>query len=505
MAHDLDTPPQDPAAERAVLGAVLLDDAGSVIDALADVLMPDHFFVPANAHIFDAMLALRAEHIGIDIVNLGARLREKGVLNAIGGAQYLGALTDEIPTVAHVIQHAALVRERAVDREVLEITTALRHTHDRKQRRVLVERLNDITTVNVAATTVKTMMESLMAYFEAVEKSAESPRQLLWPLPTLRRWAKGPRAGNLITIAARPARGKSVLGEQLAVDFARQVQLSGDPEWGAGLFIALEMSHFEFAARALAADAQVNHDYTSLVQPMTGDVLQRVTEAANRLAGLPLVIDDRSAHSLASISALARKVKRERGLAFIVVDYLQLMESSGMSDEKRQEFIAKVTRGLKVLAGDLEVPIIVLAQMNREVEKRSNGIPQLADLRESGAIEQDSVAVLFLADGEKREGVERAQGEFEEMRLVIGKYRGARTGIIDIVFQKPIQRIVEKSTDSDGAVESPIGDGGMEDYGTDVPFDGGVYEAEIVQPPATKPPAPRRMGGGGYTAAPDEE
>lgn len=265
------------------------------------------------------------------------------------------------------------------------------------------------------------------------------------------------------------------------------------------------MSHFEFAARALAADAQVNHDYTSLVQPMTGDVLQRVTEAANRLAGLPLVIDDRSAHSLASISALARKVKRERGLAFIVVDYLQLMESSGMSDEKRQEFIAKVTRGLKVLAGDLEVPIIVLAQMNREVEKRSNGIPQLADLRESGAIEQDSVAVLFLADGEKREGVERAQGEFEEMRLVIGKYRGARTGIIDIVFQKPIQRIVEKSTDSDGAVESPIGDGGMEDYGTDVPFDGGVYEAEIVQPPATKPPAPRRMGGGGYTAAPDEE
>lgn len=501
-----DPPPHDIPAERAVLAAVLLDESGAVIDALAGVLAPGDFFRPENARVFEAALALHADRVPVDIVTLGGKLRELGVLNAIGGAQYLGDLTDEIPTTAHVIQHAAQVREMARDREVLEIADALRHTRDRKAKRALAERLNDLTTWDVASTTVKTLGELLECYFEDLAASAENPRQLFWPFPTLRRWAKGPRPGNLITIAARPGRGKSVMGEQLAIEFAKQIRQSGDTGWGVGIFIALEMSHLEFGARALAAEAQVNHDYTSKIQAMTPDVLQKVMSAANTLYNLPLVVDDKAAQSLASISALARKLKRERGLAFLIVDYLQLMESSGMSDEKRQEFIGKVTRGLKILAGDLEVPIIVLAQMNRDVEKRSNGIPLLADLRESGAIEQDSSGVMFLADGEKREGVERSHGDFEEMRLVVAKMRGGRTGIIDIVFQKPIQRIVEKSNEQDGEVEYGGSSNGLDDFATDVPFgDVGVFDAEIVQPPPPPPRGPRKISGGGFTASPDEE
>lgn len=497
-----DLPPQDIAAERAVLGAVLLDTSGTVIDALSGVLAPGEFFRPENARVFEAQLALREERVPIDVISLSAKLREMGSLNAIGGPQYLGSLTDEIPTIAHVIQHAAQVREMAKDREVLEIAATLRHTRDRRVKRALAERLNDLTTVDVAATTVKTMGELLECYFEDLANSAENQRQLYWPFPTLRRWAKGPRPGNLITIAARPGRGKSVLGEQLAIEFAKQIWQSGDTGWGVGLFIALEMSHLEYAARALAAEAQVNHDYTSKIQAMTPDVFQKVTQAANRLYDLPLVVDDKSSQSLASIVALARKLRRERGLAFIVVDYLQLMDSSGMSDEKRQQFIGKITRGLKVLAGDMGIPIIELAQMNRDVEKRSNGIPILADLREAGDIEQDSSGVMFLADGEKREGVERGHGDFEEMRLVVAKMRGGRTGIIDIVFQKPMQRIVEKSTGEDGAVEQQE-TGIGEDFGTDVPFGEPVYDAEVI-PPRPHPPT-RRISGGGFTSHPDDD
>lgn len=498
MGSHGDTPPQDPAAERAVLASVLLDN--DVLDTLEGKLAPQDFFLPQHARIYEAALALRAERIPIDVVNLAARLREMEVLNTIGGPQYLGYLTDEIPTTAHCASHAALIRGAAVDREVLECAAILRHTRDRKQQRATVERLSDLLDAGASGSTVKTLGESLYGYFEAIEQSAVNPRQLVWPFPTLRRWAKGPRGGNVITIAGRPGRGKSVIGEQLAIEFAKQVRQSGDPGWGVGLFFALEMNHFEFCARALAAEAQVNHDYTSLVQPMTADVIERVTAAANALMNLPLVVDDLSAQSLASISALARRKKRERGLAFIVVDYLQLMESSGATEEKRQEFIGKVTRGLKVLAGKLDVPIIILAQMNREIEKRSGGLPQLADLRESGSIEQDSVAVLFLADGEKKEGVERKLGDYEELRLVIAKYRGARTGAIDIVFQKPIQRIVEKSNEADGAVET--GYGFDDDAPLEVGFGEEVIEAQVVAPPRS---ARRITGGGGFTETPDEE
>lgn len=503
-----EAPPQDIEAERAVLAAVLLDETGSVIDALSGVLTPADFFRPENGRVFEAALALHGDRVPIDIVTLGAKLREMGAFNAIGGAQYLGDLTDEIPTIAHVIQHAAQVRETARDREVMEVAQALLHTRDRKVKRALSERLNDLTTWDVAATTVKTMGELLECYFEDLANAAENRRQLYWPFPTLRRWAKGPQPGNLITIAARPGRGKSVLGEQLAIEFAKQIWQSGDTAWGVGLFIALEMSHLEFGARALAAEAQVNHDYTSKIQAMTPDVFQKVTQAANRLYDLPLVVDDKSSQSLASIVALARKLKRERGLAFIVVDYLQLMDSSGMSDEKRQQFIGKITRGLKVMAGDMGIPIIELAQMNRNVESRSNGIPILADLREAGDIEQDSSGVMFLADGEKREGVERGHGDFEEMRLVVAKMRGGRTGIIDIVFQKSMQRIVEKTSDADGAVENRGNHhADLDDFASDVPFDGGeVFDAEIVQQPPPPPPrGPRKISGGGFTASPDEE
>ena len=148
------------------------------------------------------------------------------------------------------------------------------------------------------------------------------------------------------------------------------------------------------------------------------------------------------------------------------------------------------------------IPIIELAQMNRDVEKRSNGIPILADLREAGDIEQDSSGVMFLADGEKREGVERGHGDFEEMRLVVAKMRGGRTGIIDIVFQKPMQRIVEKSTGEDGAVEQQE-TGIGEDFGTDVPFGEPVYDAEVI-PPRPHPPT-RRISGGGFTSHPDDD
>jgi len=465
-------PVQDADAERAVLGAILLDP--SVVGTVRALLQPDMMFAPANAAVMEALYTLddRGEQ-RIDVVTLAAELRAMERLNAIGGAQYLGGLTDAIPTVAHVEAHAAIVRDCWRTRTVGDLALRLAHAAQGGARvedlRAVVEEI-DTALVDVnTQTTCKPMLDVLEGYVGRVEShaSGKDPWRLSWPWPSLRSWAGGPRGGNLVTIGARPSVGKTALGEDLSLEFCEQLRTQGDTR--AGLFLSLEMDHFEWAARAVARTAKVDHDYTSLIRNPPQAEMTAMFAAINAIASLNLFVDDAARHTPSSIRALARTIARKHGLAFIVVDYLQLV-SADRALGSRQLEIGALTRALKQLAKELDVPVIVLAQLNRENEKRKER-PSLLNLREAGDIEQDSNGVFFLHRPHSDDGALDGRETVEVLELILAKMRGARTGIIKLRFEKSYQRFVEvEEGEGDFGGGGAADDGGFD--GSDVPWGG---------------------------------
>lgn len=482
IARDLD-------AERAVLGSMLLDP--TTLASVRALLQPDMMFAPAHAAILEAFYALddRGEQ-RLDVVTLAAELRAMERLNAVGGAQYLGELTDSIPTVAHVGAHAAIVRDCWRQRSVADLAMRLAHGAQGgapfTDLRRAYEEIGDVLVDVDAQATCKPVLDVLDDYSARLESHAEGrdPWRLSWPWPRLRSWAGGPRGGQLITIAARPSVGKTALGEDLSLDFAQQLQAQGDTR--AGLFLALEMDHFEWCARAVARTAKVDHDFTSLIRDPPQDEMTRMISAMNAIAGYNLYVDDASRHTPASVRALARRLHRTQGLAFIVVDYLQLM-SADRAVEKRQLEIGILTRALKQLAKELDVPVIVLAQLNRENEKRKER-PSLVNLREGGDIEQDSNGVMFLHRPLNEEGRLEGQQSVEIIELIVAKMRGARTGIIRLRFDKSFQCFVEVQENEDEFGEGADADAAP--WGSD----GGEFSHDDNAPR----PRGRRGGKGKY-------
>lgn len=481
---------RDEDAERAVLASILLDN--EVLDQVRSILQPEHFWSPHHATVYTAALTVNGRGQPVDVLTLATELRAMERLNTVGGPQFLGDLTDHVPSVAHVRQHAYLVRDAWRVREAQLVAFRLRGCRAASEIGPMAERLRELSEDARAESSVKTMEQVLDEYVDrAMAEWEETAFQLYWPFPTLRRMAKGPRGGQLITIAARPGKGKSVMGECLALEFAEQLRQSARGE--VVLFFTLEMDHFEWAARAIAATARINHDFTSLIRVPGEQETHAMDKAIRGLRELPIVVDDLSRQTPASMRAVASRVKRERGLACIILDYLQLVNADTPT-ERRQLEIGMITKAAKQIAKDLDVPVIDLAQLNREAEKRSDGIPRLIDLREAGDIEQDSNAVLFIADGEKQEGIER-ESDVVDVRLVVAKYRGARTGTVDLVFRKDYQRFDEKIVESayDGAI-----DGAAEDYGEG--FDGQEPTEVTLGRPV---PRGAYRGGGGHTADPE--
>jgi replicative DNA helicase len=451
-------PPQDIEAEKAVLGAVLLDNV-AFSNVSATVIASD-FYHPAHAVIFECMLSLNSRGEPIDVVTLSAELRNRERLNTVGGMQYLGELTDTTPSIANVENHARIVADLAQVRRMIGVAHEIvsRGYGDRGSADTFL----DTAAAQVFAVAQKRSKSTLIPLetavqeaFERIEKSLERGARITGTESGFRdldEMTSGMHPGQLIIVAARPAMGKTSYVLCLTANAAKS---SGKPV----LFFSLEMPRVELANRLLCAEANVDQ---SLLRSnmLTEDQMTALTSAASRVYNLPIFIDDSGELTLMDLRAKARRMKAERDLGLIVIDYLQLMKASREMMDSREREISEISRGLKQLAKELEIPIIALSQLNRAVENRQDKRPQLSDLRESGAIEQDADMVMFIYRDEIYNKDTEDKGIAE---IIIGKQRNGPTGTARLRFIRELTKFTNLEADPHGYGDTNVGNYGGEE------------------------------------------
>ena len=432
------TPPQDVAAEQSVLGGMMLSK-----DAIADVVEAvrgSDFYRPAHEMVFDAVIDLYGRGEPADAVTVADELTKRGQLARIGGAAYLHTLISSVPTAANAGYYARIVRERAVLRRLVEAGTRIVQLGYSPSGGDVDEIVNSAQ-AEVYAATERRSSEDYLPISEIIEGTideieASSHRgDGMVGVPTgfadLDRLTNGLHPGQMIVLAARPAIGKSTM----ALDVARSAAIKHGL---ATVIFSLEMSRNEITMRLLSAEARIplqnmrkgtmrEEDWTRLARTMG-----QVSEA-------PLFIDDSPNMSLMEIRAKCRRLKQRHDLKMVIVDYLQLM-TSGKRVESRQQEVSEFSRALKLLAKELEVPVIAVSQLNRGPEQRTDKKPQMSDLRESGSIEQDADMVILL---HREDAYERESPRAGEADLIVAKHRNGPTDTIVVAFQGHYSRFVD--------------------------------------------------------------
>ncbi|MFY0579117.1 replicative DNA helicase [Cystobacter fuscus] len=427
---------EDLAAERAVLGAVLADN--SIFASLAEVVSTDDFASPAHAQIFAAMIKLDGSSRQVDHLTLAEELKVLGQLAAVGGPAYLMSLDQVVPVPGNAIQYAQIVKDQAirrrlagVGREIQELasqeTGELEVLLDEAERKVFLlaekKREGDLRPVSE-------LMEHTLDLLDKMKTATTGITGLSTGYVDLDNQLTGLHPGELIILAARPGVGKTSFAMNIATHVALQ------EEARAAAIFSLEMPADQLLMRLLASCARVD------MKKLRGGRLtphdeEKFQEMAGKLYNAPLYIDDSGGLSPFDLRAKARRLKqRDPRLSLIIIDYLQLMHQKGKV-ESRQLEISEISRSLKQLSKELEVPIIALSQLSRKVEERKGGKPMLSDLRESGAIEQDADVVMFIHredQGEGEGGGEVRTSSAIPVQLVIAKQRNGPIGDIDLVF-----------------------------------------------------------------------
>jgi len=454
------TPRHDLDAERGVLGAVLLDNAR--LAAVAAIVTPRDFYLPAHAVIFEVMLAMARRGEAVDVLTLAAALRGIDRLNTVGGLGYLGEITDTIPTTAHAEDYARIVRDDAAVRRVAIAAEAIAtrtHEHHRTADVIL-----DFATAamsnaarRAAPRKVVAFGEGVQEIFEGFELAGARGQRIMGLATGLRELddlIAGLGNGQLVILAARPAMGKT----SAALEWATHVAATADAELpperrGAVLFFSLEMPRKELVTRALCAEARVDQGRVR-AGTLTQDDMTALTGAASKTFELPLLIDDGGGASLLDIDAVSRDVKMRRGLRLIVIDYLQLMKASRAGMESREREVSEISRGLKELAKELDVPILALAQLNRGPESRTSKDkrPQLADLRDSGSIEQDADVVIFIYRDEVYNPKTDDRGIAE---FIVAKQRNGPTKTVRARFIRELTKFENLAEDEAPRATSP--------------------------------------------------
>jgi replicative DNA helicase len=429
------SPPWDREAERAVLGAVFLDV--TVLDEVTELLKPQDFFLPAHRQIFEAMLALSAERRAIDQVTVPAQMRALGEIDEVEARTYVSALDTGLASAANARHYAEIVRSLSLRRAVRE--AALKIVELSHDEAVSVEKMRDGAEQLLFQATQETTAKDLVPIGELLRDTLKNLEELMRSpsgvtglatgLVDLDRRTTGLHAGELVIVAARPGMGKTTLAVNFAVHAAVR---QGHPV----AVFSLEMPEQQLVLRILAAEAGVDAQRLRTGEFSHQD-WQRIDDQAAKLYQTRLFLDGSSSLTASQIAAKARRLKHRVGkLSLIVVDYLQLMEAPAMGRESsRAEDVAGMSRSLKQLAKELEVPVVALAQLSRDVEKKQRR-PLLSDLRESGAIEQDADLVIFI-HREEGDGLEDRPTE-----LIIGKQRSGPVGTVEVLFQKEFSRFV---------------------------------------------------------------
>lgn len=442
-------PPQNLDAEQSTLGSMMIDRAA--LDKGVDILRPDDFYREAHQTIFDALVSLAERSEPVDIVTAQEELRSRGKLEDVGGTEYLMALIDSVPTAANVEYYARIVEEKAILRRLIDACTQIMSlSHGAVDD---VPALVDQCERMIFQVSQKRMGEfftplSILAHqgFEKIEEHYKD-KSLVSGLSTgfhaLDVITSGFQISDFIIIAARPSMGKTAL----SLDIARHVAMN---EKKPVALFSLEMSKEQLALRLICSESKIDSHRlrTGYIRDKEWTML---SQGVGRLYSAPIFIDDSTEINTLQMRAKCRRLKAEQGLALVVVDYLQLMQSHRRVENRNQE-ISEISRGLKSLGRELEVPVVALSQLSRAVERREDRKPVLSDLRESGAIEAEADLVAFLhrpayyqhkelADDQDmvREIVgegKQAQGqtEAEETEIIIAKHRNGPTGSIRLNF-----------------------------------------------------------------------
>lgn len=432
--------PQSLDAERAVLGSILLDNGA--LNVVLEVIGKDDFFSDSHRVILDKMLGLSEKSRAIDLVTLAEELSKDGLLEKTGGAAYLASLTDGVPagSTAAVTEYARIVKEKSVVRRLINasnnvIARCLEGSDDPETLIDLAQsQVFEIAEAKVRSGFfgIKDIVKESFGTIDVLFDRGQRVTGIETGFVDLDNMTSGLQPGELIIIAARPSLGKTALALNIAANASTQ---HGKV---VGLF-SLEMSKESLLIRLLCSEARID-SHKLRTGFLSRDDWKKITPAMGRLAEAPFFIEDTPALSIMQIRAKARRLKAEKGLDLIIVDYLQLVTGHTRFENRTQE-VSFISRGLKSIAKELHVPVIALSQLSRAPEERPGHRPQLSDLRESGSIEQDADVVMFIFRKDVYSSAAEDGAEPEgKTELIIGKQRNGPTGHIPLVFLKPYTR-----------------------------------------------------------------
>ena len=430
-------PPQNLEAEQAVLGAILLESEALV--ASMERLKSEDFYSVAHQRIFDAMVALNDDNEPIDLVTLASRLQDLGQMEEVGGIIYLTKLANAVPTAANVEYYATIVEEKSLLRRLIRTATQIVSNGYATEDDVSVL-LNDAEARIMELSNRRTstgfisIRDVLMEVFERVEFLYNN-RGGVTGIPSgfvdLDRMTAGFQPNDLIIVAARPSVGKTAF----ALNVAQNVAVRASETVA---IFSLEMSAAQLVQRIICAESNVDAQRMRTGH-LEGDDWEKLSMAIGSLSEAQIYIDDTPGITVSDIRAKCRRLKKEKGLGMILIDYLQLIQGRGKAGENRQQEVSEISRTLKQIARELEVPVIALSQLSRGVEQRQDKRPMMSDLRESGSIEQDADIVAFLY---RDDYYDKESEKKNIIEIIIAKQRNGPVGTVELVFLKNFNKFV---------------------------------------------------------------
>jgi len=458
--------PQSIEAEQSVLSALLLDT--QAINSMTGKLKPEDFYRPAHRIIYQAMLNLHARNIPVDMVTLAEELKQMGKLEDVGGISYITLVANMEPTAANIKHHARIVIDKALQREVIESGTELAalgyECGEGELQRVVdtaQQRLLNLTCRHTGPDYVhiQTVVEPMVDQFGEMLENDETVTGLATGFTDLDELIAGLHPSDFIILAARPSMGKTALALNIAENVALRGAKAGEPPKRI-IFFSLEMSREQLVQRMICTEANVSKQDLRFrksskakldtdadaaekeLQNKKMAVMDRIWEASDKLANSNVFIDDTPGLTIQEMRAKVRRLKAEDGVDLIVIDYLQLMQapSSRNNGENRQREVSDISRGLKAMARELNVPVLALSQLSRSVETRQVKKPMLSDLRESGSLEQDADVVMFLYREDYYKSKDASPTHLTE--LIVAKHRNGPTGKVDLFFKNDCTRFI---------------------------------------------------------------
>jgi len=437
-------PPQNLEAERSTLGSMLLDR--DAIGRVFEILNEDAFYLDSHRRIFRAILDLYDRNEPVDYITLTDLLSRWGDLEAAGGASYLTSLTDSVPTAAHAEHYARIVKEKFILRNLIRVSTEIVsrcYAAEDQADKLLDEAERSIFDLSQnrqrgSILKIKDVIHDAMEMVENLSKHETHITGVPMGYPDLDEMTSGLQPGELVILAARPSMGKTAFCLNIAANAAIEAKIP------VAIF-SLEMSAESLVSRMLCAEARVNLQAVRSGHLGEGD-LGHLSMAAGRLFDASVFIDDSPNSNVLEMRSKARRLKAEHNIGLVIIDYIQMMQGVGKTDNRQQE-VSAISRSLKSLAKELRAPVLVLSQLSRAPEARSDRRPQLSDLRESGAIEQDADLVMFIY---REAYYEKDKKDDKSAEIIIAKQRNGPTGAAKLIFNSNYTRFDSMSLRAPG-------------------------------------------------------